>query len=62
MYTVAEGTVDEHVADTLLDKLEQVVNTIDDPTAVGIADTLGSTEDADAIIQSVFDLFGGSDE
>ena len=62
MYTVAEGTVDETVADKLLGKLEQVVSTVDDPAAAGIADTLGAAEDADAIIQSVFDLFGGSDE
>ena len=62
MYTVAEGTVDEHVADTLLEKLEQVVNTIDDPTAAGIAGTLGSVENEDEIVQSVFTLFGGSDE
>ena len=57
MYTVAEGTVDEHVADTLLEKLEQVTDTLDDPTASGIADTLAGSESEDDIIQGVMALF-----
>ena len=57
MYTVAEGTVDEHVADTLPEKLEQVTDTLDDPTASGIADTLAGSESEDDIIQGVMALF-----
>ena len=55
MYTVAEGTVDEHVADMLLEKLEQVVETLDDRDAENIADTLAGC-DEEEIISKVLSL------
>jgi superfamily II DNA or RNA helicase len=53
MYTVAEGTVDEHVADLLLEKLEQVVVTLDDEESEGIAATLAGAEDEESIVASI---------
>ena len=57
MYTVAEGTVDEHVADVLLNKLETVGEALEDEQAQGIADTLAGSDDEDAVIQSILELF-----
>ena len=56
MYTVAEGTVDEHVADLLLEKLEQVVATLDDQESEGIAHTLGGVEDEETILANIIQL------
>ena len=58
MYTVAEGTVDEHVADMLLEKLEQVVETLDDRDAENIADTLAGW-DEEEIVGKVLALMAG---
>ena len=58
MYTVAEGTVDEHVADMLLEKLEQVVETLDDRDAENIADTLAGC-DEEEIVGKVLALMAG---
>ena len=57
MYTVAEGTVDEHVADMLLEKLEAVETTLDDSEAGGVAKTLAGTEDEEEIINSILEMF-----
>lgn len=57
MYTIAEGTVDEGFADRLTEKLEQVTETLDDPTAAGIADTLMGVEDEDKIIAGLMARF-----
>ena len=56
MYTVAEGTVDEHVADLLLEKLEQVVETLDDANAEGIANTLAAGEDDEQVLAGLIAL------
>lgn len=53
MYTVAEGTVDEHVADILLNKLEAVGEALEDDEAVGVAGTLAGEEDEAAIIANI---------
>jgi hypothetical protein len=58
MYTVAEGTVDEHVADFLLEKLEAVEKTLDDEEAGGVAKTLAGDEDEESIIQSILAIAG----
>ena len=56
MYVVAEGTVDEHVADLLLEKLEAVETTLDDREAGGVAKTLAGEDDEEAILDSIFAL------
>ena len=53
MYMVAEGTVDEHVADILLNKLETVSTTLNDSEAGGVANTLAGEQDEDAIIADI---------
>ena len=55
MYTVAEGTVDEHVAELLLGKLDQVVDTLDDSVAQGIAETLAGC-DEEQVIEDILAL------
>ena len=57
MYTIAEGTVDEGFADRLNEKLEQVTETLDDPTAAGIASTLMGVDDEDKIIAGLMARF-----
>tara|TARA_R110000744_G_scaffold244906_4_gene361681 strand:- start:589 stop:1215 length:627 start_codon:yes stop_codon:yes gene_type:complete len=57
MYTVAEGTVDEHVADMLLEKLEGVETTLNDDEAGGVARTLSGMDDEDAIVNSILEMF-----
>jgi hypothetical protein len=56
MYTVAEGTVDEHIADFLLEKLEAVEKTLDDEEAGEVAKTLAGDEDEESILQSILAL------
>ena len=53
MYTVAEGTVDEHVADLLLTKLQSVEAVLDDKESGEVATTLAGDDDEDAIIASI---------
>ena len=55
-YVVAEGTVDEHIADLLLEKLEAVEETLNDSEAGGVAATLAGDDDEEAIIDSIFTL------
>jgi len=57
MYTVAEGTVDEHVADMLLEKLEGVETTLDDDEAGGVARTLSGMDDEETIVNSILEMF-----
>ena len=53
MYTVAEGTVDEHVADVLLHKLEVVGAALNDSEATSLASTLAGEQDEDALIADI---------
>jgi hypothetical protein len=65
MYMVAEGTVDEHVADILLGKLEAVSSTLNDSEAAGLASTLAGEQDEDAVIADILHLMevqDGSEE
>ena len=65
MYMVAEGTVDEHVADILLGKLEAVSSTLNDSEAAGLASTLAGEQDEDAVIADILQLMevqDGSEE
>jgi len=50
MYTIAEGTVDEHVSDLVLTKLEGVADVLQDTEARGIAGILGGEADEEEII------------
>lgn len=45
IYAIAQGTVDETVCDILLDKLESVEKTTDDPEAGSVARLLGGADD-----------------
>lgn len=56
MYTVAQGTVDEHVADILLTKLQAVEAVLDDKESGEVASTLAGDQDEDAIIASILSL------
>ena len=54
-YLIAEGTVDEHVADVLLEKLEGVAMTLDDKEAGSLADTLAGMGNEDEIMNSIME-------
>ena len=54
-YLIAEGTVDEHVADVLLEKLEGVAMTLDDKEAGSLADTLAGMGNEDEIMNSILE-------
>ena len=58
MYTIAEGTVDEHVADLLLTKLHTVEDVLDDEESGDVARTLGGDMNEDEIIASILDIAG----
>tara|TARA_R100001443_G_scaffold31069_1_gene45055 strand:- start:643 stop:819 length:177 start_codon:yes stop_codon:yes gene_type:complete len=53
MYTVAQGTVDEHVADILLNKLQSVEAVLDDKESGEVAGTLAGDQNEDEIIASI---------
>ena len=55
-YVIAEGTVDERVADVLLTKLEAVQETLGDEEAGGVARTLSGEEDEEAILDQLFEM------
>ena len=55
-YLIAEGTVDEHVADLLLDKLEDVADITLDEEAEGLADTLAGVDDEEELINSILEV------
>jgi hypothetical protein len=58
-YLVAEGSVDEHVADILLTKLPAVEDVAKDDSVTGFADQLRGSDDEEAIIDSIFAKLGG---
>ena len=55
MYAICEGTVDEHIADMLLNKLENLTAALDHSEAQDIADVLSGVDDEEAIINSIMD-------
>jgi|TARA_R100000482_G_scaffold77190_1_gene30082 hypothetical protein len=55
-YVVSEGTVDEHVADVLLEKLEGVSGVTGDEDATALAGTLAGDGHEDEIMDSILDL------
>ena len=59
MYTICEGTVDEHVSDLLLTKLHTVEDVLDDVESGDVARTLGGDGDEDAIIASILAATAG---
>jgi hypothetical protein len=56
MYVIAEGTVDERVADVLLEKLDDVSTTLADEEAGGLADTLSGKHNEDEILAEILDM------
>ena len=56
MYPIAQGTVDEHVSDILLTKLQAVEAVLDDKESGEVASTLAGDQDEDAIIASILNL------
>jgi len=61
MYTIAEGTVDEHVADLVLTKLENVAEVLDDGEARGVASVLSGEDDEDEIVAGLLARLGGEE-
>lgn len=57
-YLVAENTVDEHVANVLLDKLPAVEQVAKDDSITGFADQLDGVGSEDALIDAVFAMMG----
>ncbi|QDP63065.1 MAG: hypothetical protein GOVbin1923_58 [Prokaryotic dsDNA virus sp.] len=57
-YVICEGTVDEHVADLLLAKLEAVEATLGDEEAGNVARTLAGEDDEEAIINQLLTIKG----
>ena len=51
MYAIASGTVDEHVADSLLSKLETVSEVTEDDNV--LIDILSGSENEEQIIQNI---------
>jgi|TARA_R110000787_G_scaffold208627_1_gene318538 hypothetical protein len=59
MYTIAQGTVDESVADVLLNKLQAVEAVLDDKESGEVASTLAGDQDEDSIIASILAASAG---
>jgi hypothetical protein len=57
-YLVAEGTVDEHVAEILLGKLKPVEAVSHDDSIEGFADSLMGSDEEDALIGSILTKLG----
>jgi superfamily II DNA or RNA helicase len=57
-YLVAENTVDEHVANVLLEKLPAVEQVAKDDSITGFADQLDGVGSEDALIDAVFAMMG----
>lgn len=53
IYVLCERSVDEHVAGLLIDKLDAVQRTADDSVLIGLADTIGGTEDEAKLTASI---------
>ena len=58
VYVIAEGTVDEHVSDLVLTKLNSLEDVLDHSEAKDIATTLSGLDDEDAIIASIINKMG----
>jgi len=58
IYPVCDGTIDEHIADLLLNKLENLSAALEHTEAQQIADTLAGLEDEDAIINNILAKIG----
>jgi len=58
IYVIAEGTVDEHVSDLVLTKLNNIEQALDHTEARDIATTLSGLDDEDAIITSIINKMG----
>jgi len=57
-YLVAEGTVDEHVAEILLKKLPAVEDVARDDSVEGFADQLRGSDAEESILASIMDKLG----
>lgn len=57
-YVIAEGTVDEHVADVLIGKLASAERVADGGSLDGASDALAGLDDPDAIVGSIFAKLG----
>lgn len=60
MYAICEGTVDEHIADLLLNKLENLSAALNHSEAQTIADTLAGLDDEEALITSILAKIDGT--
>lgn len=59
-YIVAENTVDEHVANVLLDKLPAVEMVSKDDSVIGLSGSLAGLDNEDALIDAVFSMMSGA--
>jgi len=58
-YCIAEGTVDEHVASILLDKIARVERVADGGSLDGASEALAGLDDPDAVIDSILAKLNG---
>jgi SNF2 family DNA or RNA helicase len=57
-YLIAEGTVDEHVAGILLDKLPAVEDVSKDDSVLGLKDQLRGSDQEEAIVAGLLEKLG----
>ena len=57
-YCIAEGTVDEHIADILIGKIANADRVADSGSLAGASDALAGLDDPDAIADSIFAKLG----
>ena len=57
-YCIAEGTVDEHVADILIGKIANVDRVADSGSLAGAGDALAGLDDPEAIVDSILAKLG----
>jgi SNF2 family DNA or RNA helicase len=57
-YCIAEGTVDEHVASILLDKIAKAERVADGGSLDGASEALAGLDDPDAVIDSILAKIG----
>jgi SNF2 family DNA or RNA helicase len=58
-YVIAEGTVDEHVASILLDKIAKAEQVADGGSLDGASEALAGLDDLDAIYDSILSKLDG---
>jgi SNF2 family DNA or RNA helicase len=58
-YCIAEGTVDEHVASILLDKIAKAEQVTDSGSLDGASEALAGLDDPDAVIDSILAKIAG---